>query len=168
MATFRSFEAFGREVEALGRELREVEKRRITKAQAERGQVIARRAASNDLGGDPKFSGWKPELDTQVTVKADGSSVLGPTRSSAGPWTVAQSGRNRGNASGVFGPAAPRFNKNGAVRKVRARKARRWNGTTDGKQTADDAVRMIESDAEIRRLAEDGLRRATRQHFDVT
>jgi hypothetical protein len=168
VATFKSFEAFGREVEALGREMRDVEKRRITKAQAERGQTLAERAASNDLGGDPKFSGWAPILDTKVTVKRDGSSVLGPTRLSAGPWTVAQFGRNRGNASGSFGPAAPRFNKNGAVRKVRARKAKRWNGYTRGKQTADDAARMIESDAEVRRLAEDGLRRATRRHFDVT
>jgi hypothetical protein len=115
------------------------------------------------LGGDPKFSGWKPTLDTQLKGLRSGATILTPTKTSAGPITVAFTGRNRGNATGSFGPALPRIGKSG---KARRRKAKRWNGTTDPKLSPD----AIRGPAE--KLADDiaakGLRRVTRKHFDVT
>ena len=120
-------------------------------------QGIAEREASADLGGDPKFSGWKPLLDTKTKYLGDGTVLVSPTRSSAGPWTVAESGRNQGNGGGgaFFGPGANRSTggtartKKGKVRAVRAFKAKRWNGYTSGKGTASRVV------AEIERVAPD-------------
>ena len=165
MATFRSFADFNRELAALQRDFDQGARRRIAFEQAVAAQRIARSAAASDLGGDPKFSGWAPELVTLIKSGRDGSAVLHPSRSSAGPWTVAEFGRNQGNSGGFAGPAAPRFNKSGSLRKVRARKARRWNGYTSGKGTATDAVRTM--DRELPLIAADGFRRITRKHFDV-
>lgn len=113
---------------------------------------IAANAASADLGGDPKFSGWAPKLDTQYRSLRGRSQgvVIMPTRSSAGPWTVAETGRNQGETGAFVGPGVNRKtgttarSKSGAVRRVRATKAKRWNGTTKGKNTATDAVREFE------------------------
>ena len=77
---------------------------------------IAAATASGDLGGDPKFSGWKPKLDTRFDVIGPTSIVHKPKAKSAGPWTVAQSGRN--------GPK---------------------NGKTKGKGTATKATSKIEA-----------------------
>lgn len=55
---------------------------------------IATATASGDLGGDPKFSGWKPPLLTRFKVVPPTAIVHMPTPKSAGPWTVAEKGRN--------------------------------------------------------------------------
>ena len=154
-----------------GKELEKVERQRITEEQAKAMQAIATRVASADLGGDPKFSGWAPTLDTQLKTLRGGATLLTPTRSSAGPWTVAESGRNQGNAGGFAGPGLNTRtgntgrNKDGSLRKVRQRKARRWNGYTRGKETAtktrQEAERVVEE------IAVKGLRRTTRKYFDV-
>ena len=110
----------------------------------------AEAAASADLGGDPKFSGWAPTLDTEFKLLEPTKVLLKPTRHSAGPWTVAQQGRNRGNAPGFQGPGVNRRTgltsrtKAGNVRKTRAFRAKQWNGVTAGKGTADDAHRRIQ------------------------
>ena len=172
MASFRSFAAFGAELDKLQREFDRVERARITRLMGERAQAIAEQAASRDLGGDPKFSGWAPRLDTELVTKSDGSTLIGPTRSSAGPWTVAESGRNQGNARGFFGPGVnvrtglTSRTKTGAVRKVRVRKGRRWNGYTTGKGTASDATARMERELPL--IAEAGVRRVLVKHFDVT
>src|SRR5687767_4771248 len=77
--TFKSFGAFADALAAAGRELNGPEKAKITREMAERAQQIAESAAAADLGGDPKFSGWAPRLDTQIKTKASGMSVLMPT-----------------------------------------------------------------------------------------
>lgn len=111
--------------------------------------LIASAAASVDLGGDPKFSGWKPRLDTTFDHIGPGAIVFKPTRFSAGPWTVAQRGRNQGNASGFQGPGVntrtglTSRTKSGGVRKVQTKQARRWTGRTAGKHTATDAIAKI-------------------------
>jgi hypothetical protein len=105
----------------------------------------ATRAASRDLGGDPKFSGWAPTLDTKSTF-SDGATIFSPTRRSAGPWTVAEDGRNQSTSMSVtpnFGQSrgTSRISaKTGKVVRGRARKARRWNGRTEGKGTATTVV----------------------------
>jgi len=98
--------------------------------------------------------------------------MLTPTARSAGPWTVAEQGRNQGNAGGFFGPGINATTgltartKSGKVRKVRARALRRWNGTTRGRDTASDAVALMER--EMPKLAEQGVKRVIRKRFDVS
>jgi len=132
-------------------------------------QGIAEREASADLGGDPKFSGWKPLLDTKTKQLGNGTLLVQPTRSSAGPWTVAKFGRNKGNGGGgaFFGPGANRSTgatartKKGNVRAVRAFKAKRWNGYTTGKGTASRvnvAIEKVAPDIVEKHLAK-GLNR---------
>lgn len=173
MATFSSFDAFGRALDAAAKDLDREGNGRISFEMAREGQKIARRAAANDLGGDPKFSGWAPRLAT-VAKKTRGGAILHPTRSSAGPWTVAEIGRNKGSGTrGAFiGPGAnrktgaTRFRKDGSVAKVRAFKSRRWNGYTDGKETASDAVEVMEK--ELPKIAERESRKVLQRRFDVT
>lgn len=171
MPTFRSFEAFGRAVEGMQKDVDRQSKTYIVGLMAVKAKSIAKDAASADLGGDPKFSGWAPTLDTQIKKVRDGV-ILTPTRSSAGPWTVAERGRNQGNASGFAGPGINRRTgitsrtKSGGLRKVRATKGRRWNGYTRGKNTASDAV--AEMDRELPKIAERETRRVIVKHFDVT
>ena len=171
MPTFRSFAEFGQALDKMANEIERSAKAKITRDMAQRAAKIAESAASADLGGDPKFSHWKPMLDTQIKAGRDGSSILMPTRSGAGPWTVAQFGRHQGNAGGFAGPGINRKSgntsrtKSGGLRKVRSVKGKRWNGTTDPKHTADKAVRRME--AELPKIAEDGIRRVMQRHFDV-
>ncbi len=170
MASFKSFEAFNREVDNLVRDLEREARGKIAMDMAKAGQKIARRAAAADLGGDPKFSGWAPRLATVTKNTRDGA-VLKPTRSSAGPWTVAEFGRNQGGASGFHGPGVNRKTgftsrtKSGGVRKQRTRKAKRWNGYTQGKDTASDAQKVMGRD--LPKIAEKGAREVTIKHFDV-
>lgn len=177
MPTFKSLADFNRELSALGKAMDAAEKRKITKDQAEKAQKIADRAAARDLGGDMAFSGWPRGnpigLDeTQIKKTRGDGHILTPTRSSAGPWTVADKGRNQGNASGFAGPGINRRTgrtsrtKSGALRKVRTTNARQWNGRTAGKGTAADAVAEMES--ALPKIADDGFRRVLRKHFDVT
>ena len=171
MPTFDSLAAFERELAKFGKELEKVERQRITEEQAKAMQAIATRVASADLGGDPKFSGWAPTLDTQLKTLRDGATLLTPTRISAGPWTVAEFGRNQGNASGFAGPGLNTRTGNtarkndGSLRKVRQRKAKRWNGYTRGKETATKARQ--EAERVVEEIAVKGLRRTTRKYFDV-
>jgi hypothetical protein len=129
----------------------------------------ATKAASADLGGDPKFSGWAPTLDTRYDIVGKGKMLLKPTPKSAGPWTVAERGRNQGNASGFSGPGINRKTgltartKAGNVRKVRGQRARRWNGVTAGKGTATKALAVIEPKAV--KVAEQHVGRAIRRTF---
>jgi hypothetical protein len=169
MPTWPSLSAFHAD---LTKALDIAELSKITYAIALKAQQIAEAAASADLGGDPKFSGWAPLLDTQIKRPSDGSAVLMPTRTSAGPWTVAEFGRNKGNASGFQGPGvnsrtgATARTKSGAVRKVRARQAKRWNGYTDPKHTASEAVARMEH--ELPTIAQEKFIADLLRHFDVT
>ena len=129
----------------------------------------AKKAASADLGGDPKFSGWAPTLDTRYDIVGPGRLSFKPSRRSAGPWTVAEIGRNQGNASGFAGPSINRrtgltsFTKSGAVRRSRGARARRWNGVTQGKNTASDALAAIEP--KVPKLVNSHVGRAIRKTF---
>lgn len=104
----------------------------------------AKKAASADLGGNDSFSGWSRRspypLATRYNIVGPGRVAFGPTRRSAGPWTVAQYGRNatagpslRTSSIGLSGN-----------RKRAGKRYKRWNGVTAGKGTADDAIIAIE------------------------
>lgn len=163
-------------VDDLSKSLTPAELRKITRTQAAAAQRIADASASRDLGGDRAFSGWNRGLPlplaTQVRNGRDGSTLLTPTRRSAGPWTVAQFGRNQGNAGGFAGPGIntrtglTSRTKSGGIRKTRARSAKRWNGYTVGKNTASDAVSQMQRD--LPKIADVGVRAALRRRFDVT
>lgn len=100
--------------------------------------------------GDQSMSGWRRGAPIPVTasVQKEPNVAIVPTERSAGQWRVLETGRNQGNAGGLAGPGisadgTTRRNKNGKVRKVRARKGRRWNGTTEGKDTWSDAADAV-------------------------
>jgi hypothetical protein len=156
--TFSSFADFGAELNRLGADLTTRDKYEITDAMGRRAKQLAAQAASADLGGDPKFSGWAATLDTRTRHVDNGATLLTPTARAAGPWTVAQFGRNQ-----AFGPAfvGPRLTKTGRV--SRARK-KRYNGRTKPKYTGDDARTLMER--EMPKIAERGVRKAIRRRFD--
>ena len=101
----------------------------------------AKKAASADLGGDPKFSGWAPTLDTAYDIIGPGRISFKPKKRSAGPWTVAEFGRNQAAGPRMVGP---RLTKTGRVSKARQK---RYNGRTQGKGTATDALAAIDKKA---------------------
>jgi hypothetical protein len=173
LPTFASFKAYGDAVDRMQKDIESESKTVIARAMGERAQSIATSAASADIGGS--FSGWKRgnpiELVTQIKTIRNGVAVI-PTKVSAGPWTVANQGRNQGNAGGFAGPGINRSTgrtsrtKSGGLRKVRATKAKRWNGTTRGFHTADQATARM--DHELPRMADVGVKRIMVRHFDVS
>jgi hypothetical protein len=172
MATFAGFASFGVELEKLRKELDGAAKRKITGPMADKAQKIAEDVIAGDLGSDRKFPNWAPVADLQVKFTPSNAAILLPTRSGAGVITVSEQGRHQGNASGFSGPGintrtgVTSRNKDGGVRKVRARKGKRWNGTTQGKRTASKAVAKI--DAAMPDVVEVNLRGVVTKHFDVT
>lgn len=175
MPTWRSFAAFSAAVAALGSDFNDAEVRKITRQMGKQAQDIANHAASRDLGGDRAFGGWNRgapiPLDTRLRDGRNGATILSPTRHSAGPWTVAEFGRNQGNASGFHGPGINRATgitsrtKSGGVRRVRTFRGRRWNGVTRGRDTATDATR--EMDKKLPPIADRAVRDVIRKRFDV-
>lgn len=168
MPTFSSAQAFARELDRLDREVAR-KRREMGRAIGEAARPEAYREAARDLGGDPKFSGWRPWLELQVKPKNWGAAVI-PTRYSAGPWTVAEHGRNTSTNLNV------RRNRDGSVRTYKrgARtgqvmfsvRRRRWNGITQGKGTASRSTSQFEKVAE--RVAQDEYRLILRRHFGVS
>lgn len=166
MPNFPSVEAFQRELTALERDI-ERRSRDMGKAIAVAVKPEGYRAAARDLGGDPKFSGWRPWLELQVRPVRTGA-LIAPTRQSAGPWTVAESGRNN-----LAGPI-PNRTRGGGVRVLRSgttsvrgrRRGRRWNGVTAGKNTATEATERFERASGP--VAEKEFRLVVRRHFDVS
>ena len=160
MATFNSPDAFLREIQALERDL-ENQRRDMGRAVAEAVRPEGYRAAADKLGGDPKFSGWPPWLELRVRTNARGA-TLHPTRRSAGPWTVADRGRNQ-----TAGPSPRESSVSLSGRRKRAgRRFRRWNGQTAGFGVASDAKDRFERAADD--PATDELRRVVGRHFTVT
>lgn len=115
---------------------------------------LATQAARADLGANAAFDHWHKRgggdvipLAVRFTMHGGGRPSLTIHRDgrSAGPWLVAEQGRNQGNATGPMGPALPRFSKK--TGKVITRRRRRWNGTTKGKDTFSDAIKLMEPKA---------------------
>lgn len=171
MATFSSFADFGNAFDKMAKDIEQESKTRIALQMATKAKAIAEAAAAADLGGDAKFSGWKPALDTHIKSIKDGY-VMMPTKSGAGPWTVAEKGRHHGSGGGFQGPGVNRSTgttsrtKSGGLRKVRASKGTRWNGYTNPKHTATKAVERMEN--ELFPIADIQIRRIEQRHFDVT
>lgn len=120
-----------------------------------RAEAAANAVASRTLGADRKHTGkgrgWGVPLDVKTKRLREGNGIIvHPTRFSAGPWTEVEVGRNQGNAVGFAGPGVNRKTgltartKAGGVRKVRAVRGRRWNGTTRGRGAASAVVSELE------------------------
>ena len=118
----------------------------------------ARKAASADLGGDPKFSGWAPELTTRYDIVRPGVLSFKPSRRSAGPWTVAEIGRNQ-----TAGPSLRSSSLTPTGRRRRPGAVRRWNGVTQGKNTATEALVAI--GPKVPKLVNTHVGRAIRKTF---
>lgn len=131
--------------------------RTIDRAVSKFATATATAEASADLGGDPKFSGWAPTLDTKARELSPGQVLFTPTRSSAGPWTVAEFGRNSKAGPRMVGP---RLTKTGRVSKARQK---RWNGITQGKGTATRVTTRIA--AEVPKVVDAEVGKAIRKFF---
>lgn len=128
--------------------------------------------AQADLGADSAFSGWRNGgIPLTLAYKVKGGMLLmHRSGKSAGPWRVAEEGRNQGNAGGIAGPGVirsgdnmgmtARTKKTNRVRKVRVFKAKRWNGYTRGKGTWSKTETALESGA--RRLLPTVVTKPTR------
>jgi hypothetical protein len=133
-----TFASFANKVERFGKELGDDA---MGHALGKMAKAEATSAASADLGGDPKFSGWAPTLDTAYDIIGPGRISFHPKKRSAGPWTVAEFGRNQAEGPRMVGP---RLTKTGKVSRARQK---RYNGRTQGKQTASDALAAIDKKA---------------------
>lgn len=180
MASWDSLQSFGADAGHLARLLEREEQRKINRAAAEKAQTIFDRRVAGDVGGDDRFSGWGRRqgvpLDTQIRQKPNGAAWLLPTRSGAGPITVADRGRNslggfRNLAQGPgvnlrTGATSRRADGSIRISTRRGRASRRYNGVTAGKNTATDAVAQIER--EIPEFMEERLMVAIGRVFDVS
>jgi len=119
-------------------------------------------AVRADLG-DLSMSGWRRgnphEITGRFDLAGDSAVVMSPSKRGRGPMRVLEQGRNQGNAGGMAGPGVSadgttRRTKSGAVRKVRARQSRRWNGTTRGRGTWSDATEIMTREMPKRYVAE--------------
>jgi hypothetical protein len=126
-----TFASFAGKVDRLQKDLADD---KLSHALGKMAKAEATKAASADLGGDPKFSGWAPTLDTRYDIVGPGRISFHPSRRSAGPWRVADEGRNSA--------AGPSIGSKG-----RGGKRKRYNGRTKGKNTATDALQAIEREA---------------------
>ena len=143
-----TFASFNRKVTAFQKELGDDA---MGHAVGKMAKDEAFKAAAADLGGDDRFSGWaKAPLVTRYDIIGPGRVSFHPTPRSAGPWTVAESGRNQ-----AAGPAIGSKGKRGT--------RKRWNGRTRGKGTATDALKAI--DREAPKVVDRQVDRAIRKVF---
>jgi len=100
----------------------------------------ATKAAKADLGSDGQFSGWPGALSTRYEIVRPGVLSFKPSSArAAGKITVAEQGRNQ-----MIGPRQRSSSLTATGRRRSARSIRRWNGQTQGKNTASDAIAAIE------------------------
>lgn len=112
----------------------------------------ATEAVRGDGIGDLTMSGWGVPITADYRF-TKGSVIVTPSKMSGGPFRVMETGRHFGETGQVQGPGAVRKgrnagatlrNKNGALRKVRAFTAKRWNGHTRPKRTWSDALELMQ------------------------
>lgn len=162
-----TFESLNRKLTKMQADLSDPKLKRHLRQVGAMAKRVAENTAKTDLGSDAQFSGWPGKLGTRYDTVAEGVLSFKPSsRLAAAKWTTLNDGRHQGNASGFSGPGIntrtgiTSRNKSGELRKVRKRKAKRWNGRTAGKGTADRATTLIEKNAD--KMTRDFVRAATR------
>ena len=123
------------------------------------------KAATRDVGTKRAFSGWRRNagirlnVDYSVHTRNVGLTMHRENRS-AGPWRVAEEGRNR-RVNAFHGPGINRRKGGGTLPNAVASRARgtptfvarkfkgrkRWNGTTKGKDTWSHAAELMAEQA---------------------
>jgi hypothetical protein len=164
--------AFARKMDAVQRDLTGQTSRSQMARVGKKLEPEIDRAVRGDLG-DTSMSGWRRKKAIEIVgsskVLSDHAVIVQPTPESKGPMAVLERGRNITSGLGAMqGPGvsadgSTKRNKNGALRKVRARKARRWNGYTDPKYTMSAASQAIKVKAPA--LVEGELVRALSKHL---
>ena len=86
------------------------------------------------LHGKDSFSGWPKAPLIAKAMPIDGGLRFAPVGRAAGPERVLQQGRHAGMFGAMQGPTAPKMLKSGKYSK-RKQGHRKWNGTTQGKDT---------------------------------
>lgn len=152
----QSFADLDRKLEHVVRDLDGEVSRGGLKRVGEDVQVEIERAVTADIG-DTSMSGWRRSGPIAIAgtsrVISDHEVIVEPVRPAKGPMAVLERGRNQGGGShgfsgpGISSDGTTRRNANGSLRRVRARKGRRWNGYTSGKGTMGDASQAIKNKA---------------------
>ena len=156
------FGTLGKKVDQFASELdgRQLRKSMEVIGRETKGDIVE--AVKGDLG-DTSMSGWRRGKPIPIVgrydVVSDHEIDMTPMPRGRGPMRVLEQGRNQGNSGGLAGPGiiqkgenagTTARNKNGSLRKVRARKAKRYNGRTQGKNTWSDATQLMERRVPIR------------------
>lgn len=90
-----TFASFVKRVDAMATGLKNPHLRTVMTGVGVEAKGDAFKAVAADLGGDDRFSGWsKAPLGTRFNHVGEGRIAFGPTKRGAGPWTVAERGRN--------------------------------------------------------------------------
>ena len=134
----QDFAAFNRKIGGVLSEFDGTAARKRLEAIARATAKDVDEAVRGDLG-DTSMSGWRRGAPIQITgvaeVQSDSEILVQAAKAGRGPMRVLEQGRNMGNAGGFSGPGvasdgSTKRTKSGGLRKVRARKAKRWNGHT--------------------------------------
>ncbi len=137
MEVLDTFGSFGSRLTKMGEQFSGPELTKIVHAVAVKAQGDAESAVVATLGPLEGFSNWRRgkviKLGTKVVDSGVGVATLLPSGGSAGPWTVAESGRHP-----MSGPRITSGGKSG-VRKVSRARQKRYSGETSGFQTASKA-----------------------------
>lgn len=157
----KGLDKFARRVDKMAKELTDgTQLRRTAKAAGMVAKPEVRSISGPaTLGGDFAFSHWRDKAGELMPLevafslhKADGGVTIHRARMSAGPWRVANDGRNQGDSGMLAGPGiirtganagTTRRRKNGSVAKVREFKTRKWSGTTSGKGSWDQYEKLV-------------------------
>lgn len=90
-----TFKSFAKRLDAMATGLKDPHLKGVMTGVGVAAKADAFKAAAADLGGDDVFSGWaKAPLGTRFQHSGQGRISFGPTKRGAGPWTVADRGRN--------------------------------------------------------------------------
>jgi hypothetical protein len=172
----KAFTEFALDLQRMLKDLTVDERQEITHIMGREAEKATHGVMVRALGTKRGFSGWRRgktiPINTRLIDGRKGATIMAPTKSSAGIATTAQHGRNQGNARGFQGPGVNRRTgatartPTGRVRKVRAVKARRWNGVTRPMHTTDQAVRAMER--AVPKVTDRAVRRVIAKRFDVT
>ena len=145
-----SFASLNRKMEAVSRDLSGETSRAQMKRVGEKLAPLINKAVAADIG-DLSMSGWRRSgpIEIKGTSRpiSDHAVVVEPERKTKGPMAVLERGRNVFSGPGISSDGSTRRGKKGNVLRARKFKSKRWNGTTQGKDTMSDASQLIKDKA---------------------
>ncbi len=164
-----TFDSFARKVKAFEKAISDDSLAHVV---GKKAKDLADQAAEDDLGKDKAFTGgkdrgggWRPAtnfLAVRYDIVKPGQIQLKPTRRNAGPWTVAEFGRQAYQAGDRRRSGSRRSKKTNLVSDT-FRKVKRNVGATKGFGTATDAITAMNRD--IPGVTDREISRQVRQFF---